>query len=46
MGFSLIVLSKDYSLVVVRRLLMPVASLIVERGLPGARASLVVARGI
>ena len=46
MGFSLIVLSKDYPLVVVRRLLIPVASLMVERGLPGARPSLVAAHGL
>ena len=45
-GFSLIVLSKDCSLVVMRRLLIAVASLIVEHRLPGARALVVAARGL
>ena len=40
-GFSLVVASRSYSLVVVCRLLIEMASLIVEHRLWGARASVV-----
>ena len=45
MDFSLVGVSGGYSLVVVLGLLA-VASLIVDHGLQGARASVVVARGL
>ena len=45
-GRSLIAASRGYSLVEVFRLLVAVASLIVEQGFWGARASIVVASGL
>ena len=45
-GFSLVVVSRGYSIVVVRQLLILVASLVVEQGLKGARASVVASPGI
>ena len=41
MGFSLVVVSRGDSRVVVHELLILVASLVVEQGLKGARASVV-----
>ena len=43
MGFSLVVVSKGYSVVVVHGLLIAVVSLVVEHGLWEARALLVAA---
>ena len=45
MGFSLVVVNRGYSIVVVHELLILVASLVVEQGLKGARASVVVSPG-
>ena len=45
-GFSLTVVSGDYSLVVVHWLLMDMVSLVVEHRLQGARASVAVAHGL
>ena len=45
-GFSLAVAGRGYSLVVVNRLLISVASLAVECGREGPGASVVVARGL
>ena len=42
-GFSLVAGRGDYTLVVVHRLLIAVASLVAEHGLYGARASVVAA---
>ena len=46
MGFSLVVTSSHYSLAVVRRLLIMVVSLVAERRLQSAQASVVVAPGL
>ena len=45
-GFSLVVTRRGHSLVLVRGLLIVVASLVVEHGLSGTRASVVVTSGI
>ena len=44
MGFSLVSVSRDYSLVAVGRLLMSMASLIAEHKLQGEQASVDAAR--
>ena len=46
MGFLLGAASRGYSLVVVLRLLIVVASLVVDQGLYGLWASIVVAHGL
>ena len=46
MGFSVVVVSGDYSAVVMCRLLTTQASLVVEHRLYGSRASVVVADGL
>ena len=46
MGFSLAKAGRGYSLVVVPRLLVSVASLVAGHGLWGQRASVVAARGL
>ena len=45
-GFPLVVASRGYSPVTVHGLLIEVASLVVEQGLKGARASVVASPGI
>ena len=45
-GFSLIAVNRDYSLVAVLRLLTAVASVAAEHRLYGAQASVVVAPGL
>ena len=46
MGFSLVVVSRSYTLVAVRGLLVAVASLVAEHRVCGIWASVVVARGL
>ena len=45
-GFSLVVASEGYSLAEVCRLLIAIASLVAEHRLSGARATVVVLRGL
>ena len=45
-GFSLVAASRGYSLVTVHKLLIVVASLVVEPGLQGVQTSVAVARGL
>ena len=45
-GFSLVVESRDYSLVAARELLVAVASLIGDHGLQGTQAAVVWAHGL
>ena len=45
-GFSLVVASRGYSLIAVHKLLTAVAYFIVEHGVSGAWASIVLARGL
>ena len=46
MGFSLVAGSRDYTLVLVHRLLIEVASLVVKHGLQGTQAPVVAVPGL
>ena len=46
MGFSLVVVSGGYSLVLVCGFLIAVASLVAELGLSGTQASVIIAHGL